>query len=149
MENTTKTATEKDRINPERAAEFAKQVRQITGLEPGYEANRQKRKPLLKVKKGRFQMTLWGKEVIIAPRNPEDKAFKPERRLMVDRVCLQRSVYSFRTRSYERQQIWLSPDEIRDLSGVLDMFSEQMGECPTAFSIESEDIGQKKDEVSE
>jgi hypothetical protein len=138
MESKTRIADNAKIQDIDQAAAFARQVRQLTGMEPGYEKNKEKRKPIMKQKTGRFQATLWAKEVIISPKKPEQIGFIPERSFIIDKVCIQRSIYSFKANDYIRQQIWFSPEELRDLCEVLDIFSQQMSNCPIAFKQEAQ-----------
>ena len=64
---------------------------------------------------GKFQVSLFKTERIV--RLGDD--FRPERIIEQVRVCIQYSFFRRSTNSWEREQIWCSPEELRDLSNAI------------------------------
>ena len=83
-----------------------------------------KNKPIAKKQVGRFQISIWRREKII----PGDKEmFRPERKVEIVRACVQYSRFNRLTREFDRQHIWCSPMELRDLVQVLDTMNKEEG----------------------
>jgi hypothetical protein len=76
----------------------------------------EKTKPYKTRKSGRFQISLFKFEKVI--RNGD--TIRSE--LIVDniRICVQHSYFNNNTGQWKRQQIWCSPEEIRDLMNAID-----------------------------
>ncbi|MBT4484088.1 MAG: hypothetical protein HOC71_10485 [Candidatus Latescibacteria bacterium] len=73
-------------------------------------------KPYRKTKSGRFQISLFKFEKVI--RNGD--TIRSEVRIDNIRVCVQYSNYNNRAGEWHRQQIWCSPEELRDLVDAID-----------------------------
>jgi hypothetical protein len=96
--------------------------------EPFQEVNRmseEKNRPVVKVRHGRFQVTLWQSTRRVRAR----AHYQAEREFDVERICIQRSTFNRNTGKYKNQQIWLDPHEIRDLALAMDEFEEAQLEC--------------------
>lgn len=83
-------------------------------------------KPILSKRVGKFQISSWCFNRIRKARND----FDAEQEYEVIRTCIQYSRYNRRSNTFERQQIWCDPFELRDLSALLDALSEEA--APTA-----------------
>jgi len=76
--------------------------------------NEKKNGPYKKSRMGRFQISLFRNKKII----PAKDDFSIEREFISERACIQYSQYV--QGEWRRQQIWCSPNEIRDLVNALD-----------------------------
>ena len=136
-EKTTKTDDINKRpINKELLAKLARKTREESGTEPGHEEKKDPKKgPVSRVRVGRLQLSLWTKKVIVAHADENLRAFSPERETAIDSVCLQSSRYDRKTQKWERSQIWLKPEELRDLGGVMEAFGQEMQKIPHASDL--------------
>jgi hypothetical protein len=78
-------------------------------------------KPIMSKRYGRFQISSWCFNRIRKARND----FDAEQEYEVIRTCLQYSRYNRRSGTFERQQIWCDPFELRDLAALLDGLAEE------------------------
>ena len=72
--------------------------------------------PISKSKTGRFQVSLWKRDKVIAARNE----YAAERTIVLRRACVQYSRWNHYTHSWENQSIWCNWDELRDLVQALE-----------------------------
>ena len=81
----------------------------------------EKNKPYKKIRNGRFQISMFKCSKVL--RSGGDTTSE----LIVEntRVCVQYSRYNRRSGDWERQSIWCSPDELRDLGNALDGLAEE------------------------
>ena len=89
------------------------------------EQNGDKNRPIKKTPVGRFQISLWRNKRII----PATHDFDAEREFISERICIQYSRLNRLSQSWENQQVWCNPDELRDLSQAIDKFGQQEGEA--------------------
>ena len=75
-----------------------------------------KHRPAEKIRMGRFQVSLWFNEKILAARH--DCA--AEQTWLEARACIQHGQWNKLTREWDNQTIWCSVDELRDLVQALD-----------------------------
>ena len=80
----------------------------------------EKKGPYKKSKSGRFQVSLFKFEKLIR------KGDTIRSELIVDnfRVCIQYSTFSKKYNNWQRQQIWCSPEELRDLGNAISGLTE-------------------------
>ncbi|MFC1606868.1 hypothetical protein ACFL47_02765 [Candidatus Latescibacterota bacterium] len=76
----------------------------------------EKTKPYRKSKSGRFQISLFKFEKVI--RNGDD--IRSEVSVDNIRVCVQYSKFNNKAGEWQRQQIWCTPEELRDLVDAID-----------------------------
>ena len=81
----------------------------------------EKKGPYKKSKSGRFQISLFKSEKLLR------KGDTIRSEVIVDniRVCIQYSQFRQDINRWERQQIWCTPDEIRDLANAIDGLHQQ------------------------
>ena len=72
--------------------------------------------PYRKSRSGRYQISLFKFEKVI--RNGD--SIRSEVRIDNIRVCVQYSNYNNRAGEWQRQQIWCTPEELRDLVDAID-----------------------------
>lgn len=85
------------------------------------------KKPLVRVRLGRFQISIWKRKKLFKAKNDYDV----EREVEIVRACIQYSQYNKSTNNWTNQSIWCNPDELRVLVQVLDDlngFNEEKGE---------------------
>jgi hypothetical protein len=89
----------------------------------------EKKKPEMKSRKGRFQISIWKRTKVIAPKD-EQIGYVPERSVDIVRACIQygRKVNG----SWQNQTIWCKPEELRDLQGALDNLQVDEGDNPSS-----------------
>ena len=92
---------------------------------------RQKLEPIVRAKEGRFQVSLWRVPKLRANGSRDSTAYT-ERVEEVDRACIQRSVWDYRTQEFINKQIWCSAEEIRDLANAIERL--QKGEDDSSLS---------------
>ena len=73
--------------------------------------------PIAKGESGHFQATVWRRRKVLPA---DEERFRPEREFVVTRACIQHSRYNWARRSYDRQQIWCDPHELRALADAID-----------------------------
>ena len=83
-----------------------------------------KKAPISKKRVGRFQISIWKRRKIVPG---DESGFQPEREYDIVRACIQYSRYNKLRGEYDRQQIWCSPIEVRDLGQALDELGEDDG----------------------
>ena len=71
--------------------------------------------PYKRSRSGRFQVSLFKFDRLIRKGND----FMPEQIIKQVRVCIQYSKIDRTTNQWEQQQIWCSPEELRDLGNAL------------------------------
>ncbi|MEW6236411.1 MAG: hypothetical protein AB1656_13570 [Candidatus Omnitrophota bacterium] len=71
--------------------------------------------PLVKSRAGRFQISVWPRQIII-----KDGSFQTDRVIDASRVCIQFGAYDRQTRQWNNQTIWCGADDLRSLSAALD-----------------------------
>ncbi len=76
----------------------------------------EKTKPYKSRKSGRFQISLFKFEKVIRAGD----TIRSELIVENIRICLQHSYFNNNTGQWQRQQIWCSPEEIRDLINAID-----------------------------
>jgi len=76
---------------------------------------RESKAPYKKSRSGRFQVSLFKNERIVK----EGDDFIPELRIEQVRVCIQYSYFDRKENKWMRQQIWCSPEELRDLKNAM------------------------------
>jgi len=89
--------------------------------------NEEKKGPERKAKVGRFQVSIWKREKVIAPRE-EQKGYVPERRVDIVRACVQYSRRNRQTGEWVNQSIWCDPHELRELMNCLDELNNLEGD---------------------
>ena len=82
------------------------------------------KRPLKKIRVGRFQMSLWVSKRLLTSGSRDSTAYI-EKEVDVERVCIQYSTKNRATGQWENQSIWCSADDVRILGEVLDRFIEQ------------------------
>ena len=85
----------------------------------------EKKNPVVKVRVGRFSLSLWRRRKLLASGN-KDAICYVETPVSLDRVCLQHSVKNWQTGRWVNQQIWMSPEDVRNLLCLLDRFNEEI-----------------------
>ena len=100
--------------------------------------NEEKRGPERKVKVGRFQVSIWKRERIIAPRE-EQKGYVPERRVDIVRACVQYSRKNRQTGEWINQSIWCDPMELRELVNCLDELNNPEGDDSSSVEADEAD----------
>ena len=78
--------------------------------------NKENKKPIVKKRLGRFQVSIWKRKKLFKARNDYDV----EREVEIARACIQYSQYNKSTNSWTNQTIWCNPDELRNLVQLLD-----------------------------
>lgn len=78
-------------------------------------------KPITSKRLGRFQITAWNYQGIRRARDDDMDCEKPYEFI---RVRIQYSRYNWKTKEFDRQQIWCSPDELRILAALLEQQPE-------------------------
>jgi len=76
----------------------------------------EKTQPYRKSKTGRFQISLFKFEKVIK----NGDTIRSEVRIDNIRACVQYSNYNNRAGEWQRQQIWCSPEELRDIVSAID-----------------------------
>ena len=84
----------------------------------------EKKEPYKKSKSGRFQISLFKFERVLKERNEEKETKNTEIILENVRVCVQYSIFSKSYNRWQRQQIWCSPEELRDLCNAVSGLTE-------------------------
>ncbi len=79
------------------------------------ENNQEKKGPDNETQVGRFQVSHWRTKRTFPARND----FETEREVVSRRACIQYSRLNRLTQSWENQQIWCNPEELRDLFQAL------------------------------
>lgn len=82
---------------------------------------KEKTKPIVSNRVGRFQISIWKKKRLIKAKND----FDVEREVETVRACIQYSRFQKIDRTWERQSIWCNCDELRNLAEVLDQFNHR------------------------
>jgi len=100
-----------------------KKQEQIKALEARKQSlqNKEKNLPTLKVKKGRFQLTEWKQQRIRGSGHPDSTGYT-EKEVTVTNLCLS---YSKKINGkWINQNLWFHPDELRDISILLEKWDE-------------------------
>lgn len=71
--------------------------------------------PYRRSRSGRFQVSLFQFERLVG----KGDDFRPEHIVEQVRVCIQYSYFKRSTNRWERDQIWCSPEELRDLGNAM------------------------------
>jgi len=74
------------------------------------------KKPIVKNRVGRFQISIWKRKRLILAKND----FDVEREVETVRACIQYSQKNMATGEWVNQSIWCNCDELRNLAKVLD-----------------------------
>jgi hypothetical protein len=84
---------------------------------------KKKRGPDLKVRKGRFAISLWTRTIVVPPKD-EQRGYVPEREKVIEKACIQ---YSKKWNGvWENQSIWCHPEELRVLQAAMDALDEAL-----------------------
>jgi hypothetical protein len=86
----------------------------------------EKSRPHCKRRVGRFQISTWRIPYLLSNGNPNSTIYI-EKQIDVDRVCIQYSRFNKATHRWVNQQIWCSPEDLRDLAEAVDRLNEEDG----------------------
>jgi len=80
-----------------------------------------KKKPEMKICFGRFSITVWRQKRLFSSGDKDDIGYI-EKEVELVRLCIQHSVKNKLTGKWRNQQIWINPDDLLDLSNLLDKY---------------------------